>query len=252
MPAKKKLFRKPFPRKMKKKTYRKKVGPSMLLMTRPGEVIPTKARGIFRTTYKFKVAGNISAAASQTAVVKLNSCNLPYAAIPAMTGVTDVTGFDGLNDDATGFNTYVGDTGQLYNRCRVYKSTIRVKCMGGLLGTSYSLCVVPIKAGASTASYRTTSNLPFSRELKDFATIYSPTTLTNSISVSKIAGVPNSVVMNDPEYVHDDTTDPVEQYSWYICWQTADGTTPTGGIAFEVELDQHLRFEQPNTQDISP
>lgn len=248
----KKLFRKPFPRKMKKKTYRKKVAPSTLLITKPGEVIPTKARGIFRTTYKFKVAGNIMAAASQVVVCKLNSCRIPFQSIPGMTGMSDVTGFDGANDDASGFNVYVGDAGQLYNRCRVYKSTIRVKCMGGLLGTAYSLCVVPIKAGATTTSYRSISNLPFSKELKDFATIYSPTTLTHSMSVNKIAGVPNSVVMNDPEYVHDEVSDPIEQYSWYICWQTADGTTPTGGIAFEVEVDHHCRFEQPNTQDITP
>jgi len=240
----------------RRKTFKKrkratKKGTGMLLLTRPGEIIATKARGIFRSSYKFKVAGEIAAAASQVAVCKLNSCVTPFQTIPVMTGVSNVTGFDGVNDDSTGFDTYVGDVGQLYNRARVYKSNIKVKCMGGLLGTAYSLCVVPIKAGATPSTYKQISNLPYSKELKDFATIYAPASLSHSMTVAKIAGVPNSVVMNDPEYVgFDATEDPTEQYSWYVCWQTADGTTPAGGIAFEIEIDHYVRFEQPNTQDV--
>jgi len=239
-------------RNMMRKSKRTSTKPNALVLTKPGAVIPRSAFGIFRSKYSFKVTGNTSDGATGQFVVKLNSPNKPFNTASIGTNITNVTNYDAANQVVPGYGMYVGSNAQLYKKCRVYKSTITVKSMGGLQGAAYRICIVPLLAGVTAGNFTNLQQYPYAKS-SNYTIAYQPTSLSNSCTVSKIAGVPEATVMSDDLYVQDTSTvDPTTQYNWIIGWQSADGAQVAsgGGPVFEISVDHYVRFELPNNEDV--
>lgn len=238
-------------KRLKRRVLKKYVGrPNVLMLSKPGQVIPRMAYAIFRSHFKIGVNGNTADATQGSVVVKLNSCVAPFAGCVIPTNINQISGFTS-GSDASGYNNYVGTSSQLFQRCRVYSSNITVRTMGGLLGTAYNVCVFPVKAGATVGTtYRSFVAYPYSKCTKTYATIYQPCKISNTMSVARLFGTTHDAVMTDDLFLQTSSTvDPSNLGSWVIGWQTADGLQPSGGVTFEITIDHHCRLEIPNTED---
>lgn len=238
----------------KVQTKRRKVPKTgLLVLSRPGQVIPRTAYAVFKTRYKFGVLGTNTLSSSGSFVAKMNSCYLPFnTGSVDGTNIYNITGYVASTAQPAGFSQYCSQSNGLYLYQRVYKSTIKVTTMGGQVGKAYNFCVFPIESGVSVGDYEKCTNYPNSK-VANFASIYAPKTITNSMLTAKIAGVTNKVVMTDDTYQGNDVQDPTAQYTWIISWQSSNSATPGAGgdPIFEVELTNYVKLEQPNFQDVS-
>jgi len=242
MPKKYKSFKK---LKYVKKT-KKKAGPNHLVLSRPGQVIPRSAYATFRGNFKMAVNASSASTGTDHVYVKGNSLYQPFFGVVG-TDKLAVTGF-ASTDNLSGAGNWIGTNNQLYGAFRALRSTIRVKCCN-LGGYAYNVTVVPIVAGV-TKTYKQASNMPNSKEM-NFATIYTPGKLTNTMSVAKMAGVSEKDLMGEVSYYGSVTQDPSTQFGFLIVWQSADASTNATKLVFEIELDVYGRMELPNFEDIS-
>lgn len=246
--ARKKVAKKTVP----KKSYaRKKTG--ILMISRPGQVIPRTAHACFKTRYKFGVLGTSSVSQQGSVVIKLNSLFKPFnTGSVDGTNIYDVTGFNSGAAQPAGFAQYCSTANGLYLYNRCYKSSIRITTMGGQLGKAYNFCCFPVESGATVGDYERCTNYPNSK-VANFASIYKPRTITNTMQVSKLAGVENRNVLIDDNFIGTDVADPAADFHWIVAWQSSNNAVPGSGgdPIFEIELTQWCRLEQPNLQDVS-
>lgn len=131
----------------------------------------------------------------------------------------------------------------LYQKFRVYSSSIKVSVNPGDVRDYLELCVIPTDDTGIPTIVSTAQSLPFAK-CKQILTGKGPSHVTNSITLHKLAGVTKSAVENDlsNQFIGDFNADPATRYYWRILVGTNQQTDNFVGMAFEMKVTYWVEF----------
>jgi len=205
----------------------------------------------YRTKLHIGTTGGIPAGTSSGSYqVFLNNLINPFNSHPVITAWTNIVGsLENLTTlNCVGYSNLCSATG-LYNRYRVFGSTINFHFVPENNADNIFCCVVPQSALSAQTALPTSASeamsLPFAKD-KLYCANQMGTSIRSTIAVHTLEGLTKQALRDDVTGyytgVEGTNHDPINTSVWNIMWQTPTAVALTAEMIYRVEMTYYVEF----------